>query len=181
MKWDAENPAYYRHTLAADGTQTFKEEPWLKEHMKLGNQMMVVRGGDGLQYASYADFDEEYNMSAHIIVSRDDGLTGKELTGGGIKPLEMIEELAVLQDGRIAAKVWNRSALTILDGEGNRLTEVETGRGGKADCGIAASGDLLAALAPDAKSIRVHDMRTGPSNSAKRAQASPFRRTAHYT
>ncbi len=92
--WETENPTYYRHTLSADGAQTIREEPWLNEHMKLGNQMLVVRGGDGLLYASYADFDEEYNLFAHIIVSRDNEKTGEELSGGGIEPLEMIEELA---------------------------------------------------------------------------------------
>ncbi len=153
-----ENHVYYRHTLAADGTQTFREEPWLNEHMKPGSQMLVVRGGDGALYATYEEYDEEYKMYAHIIVSRDDGATGKKLTGGGIEPLEMIMELAVLADGRIAAKAWSQSALTILDAEGNRLAELETGWVIGTDCGVTASGDLLAALAPDGKGVRVYDM-----------------------
>ncbi len=155
---ETENPVFYRHTLAADGAQTFKEEPWLNEHMKPGNQMLVVRGGDGALYATYADFDEAYNMYAHIVVSNDDGVTGKELTGGGIEPLEMIMELAMLADGRIAAKAWSQSALTILDAEGNRLSVIETGWSIGTECGVAASGDLLAALSPDGKGVRVHDM-----------------------
>ncbi len=48
--WETENPTFYRHTFKADGAQAFQEEPWLNEHLKLGNEMQVVRGGDGALY-----------------------------------------------------------------------------------------------------------------------------------
>ena len=153
---ETEEFRYFRHTIAADGTVATGEERWLDALApKGGNETHVLFAENGALYMIYSDYDDKGDSRAHILVSRDDGASGTELTGDGIGEMGMITSFGVLSDGRIAVANFYDGTLLLLDGEGNRLETLARDNKGRVNV-CAASGGFVAYAVPDGKVVRVY-------------------------
>ncbi len=151
---------YYRHSFAADGTVTTTEEAWLNDLAPLGGNEMHVAASGGALYMCFSDYDENGRSVGHVLVSRDDGKTGVELTGSGLASLGTITNMGVLDDGKIAVGSFYDGSLFLLDAEGNTLAELESGsRGGIS--GSAAGGSYVAFAVNTNNLVRVYNATDG--------------------
>lgn len=145
---------YYRHSIAADGSVTTTDEAWMNELApEGGNSLQILRGSDGFLYASFSDYDEKMNPVAHILVSEDDGKTGRELTGDGMKKLGNITSFGVLGDGGVAAADFYGGTMLLLDAQGGYLEQPDLQASFLVPC--TANGAYVAGAAPGGKAVRV--------------------------
>lgn len=151
---------YYRHTVATDGTVVTADEAWLNALApRGGNELHICCGGDGAIYMCYSDYDENGNPVPHILVSHDGGQTGEELSGDGVRSVNMLTGMGVFSDGSIVIADFYDGNAFLLDGSGKRMQELSSDNRGRIKA-CAAGGTYAAFTVPSAKLVRVYDAKT---------------------
>jgi len=154
---------YFRHTILDDGTVKTTDEQWLNDlAMGGGNELHVRRAEDGALYIFFGSYDDQGNSKHVLLVSRDDGKTGTQISGDGLDALASVTSYGILSDGSIAYADYYNATIGLLDANGDFLDQLE-GETNLMMPMVAAFGTKVATIAPEAKAIRVYDRADGSS------------------